>query len=313
VKHFVIIIVTLLFFGVATAQNGEVQPEGCRKSLKVDEFLLPEDATAAKNTFEKFRKALLSGNREQVIAMMKFPADLILDGYPLKFDTPNEFAYKYDKFFTGYVIESVHNQAPEELLAGWDGVSLSNGAISFARSGNGEFLVSNIIPNYEPLPDSIADFLDHRLTCPPVVVDGQIVAYNWVSHTFPGSEGIYADHFIVDVINVLSGNVTQKRIRVDFWGVSHMPEYKLPPKAFEPDSVWRMYLRPAAMSPSNDEVCAKDVQELITNVDETGRELSKESAIKVLIGKDTPTYADLPCYETHKQFFSITDLKAPIP
>ena len=312
-KHFVAIILTLLFSAATTAQVSQVQPEGCHKSLKVDEFLLPEDAAAAKSTFEKFRKALLNGNREQVIAMMKFPADLILDGYPLKFGTAGEFADKYDKFFTGYVIESVHNQEPEELLAGWSGVSLSNGAISFTRNENGAFLISNITPNYESLPDSIADFLDHRLTCPPVVVDGRIVAYNWVSHSFPGGEGIYADHFIVDVTNVLCGNVPEKRIRVDFWGVRHLPEYNLLPKAFESGSVWRMYLRPAAMPPSNDEVCEKDVQESISNVDEAGREFSKESAIKVLIGKDTPSYAGLPCYETNKQFFSIMDSKAPNP
>ena len=218
----------------ASAQREEVQPEGCLKSLKVDGFLLPEDAAAAKNTFEKFRKALLSGNREQVIAMMEFPADLILDGYPLKFDTPNEFADKYDKFFTGYVIDSIHDQAPEELLAGWGGVSLSNGAVQFTRSEDGAFRISNVAPKYERLPDSITKFLENRLLCPPVVVDGRIVAYNWVSHSFPGFENIYIDHFIVDVTNVLNGNVPQKRIRVDFWGVSHLPEYNLPPKAFEP-------------------------------------------------------------------------------
>ncbi len=304
VKHFVIVILTLFLSVAAGAQSGAVPSDRCRKSLKVDEFLLLDDAAAAKRAFETFRNALLSGNREQVIELMNFPADLVVNGYPLKIGTAREFLGKYDRVFTGYVIGSVRNQKPDELLGGWDGVSLSNGAVRFMRTESGEFRISDVRPKRVRPPNFIADFLEHRLSCPPVVVDGRIVAYNWVSHSFPGFENIYVDHLIVDVTSVINGTVPQERIRVDFWGVSHLPEYNLTPKAFEPGSVWRMYLRPADAPPANDEVCGREVQESISSVDEAGRELKKESAIKVLAGGSTPTYSGLPCFEVHKQFFT---------
>jgi hypothetical protein len=70
-----------------------------------------------------------------------------------------------------------------------------------------------------------------------------------------------------------------------------------------------MYLRPAASPPANDEVCGKDVQESISSVDEAGKEISKESAIKVLSGEGPFTYAGLSCFEVRKEFF----YKAPSP
>ena len=313
VKHLVTAVLILLSCGVGAAQDGVNPPEGCRKSLKIGEFLLQEDATAAKRALFTLRGALLDGNREQVVALIRFPADFVLNGYGMKFETADQFMGKFDDFFTGYVIDSVRKQDPEELLAGWDGVSLSDGAVSFEKSDNGEFRISNIRSKQDKLPDFIAEFLDHRLACPPEVVEGRIVAYDWATHIMPGPENIYTDHLIVDVTLVLSGRVSQKRIRVDFLGVSNLPGYNLPSEAFEPGSAWRMYLRSAAEPPSNSGICGKDAQESIPFVDEAGREVEKKSAIKVLTGEDSPTYAGLPCFEVRKQFFSKRDSRAPIP
>ncbi|HEY1263831.1 MAG TPA: hypothetical protein VGF06_09920, partial [Terriglobales bacterium] len=71
---------------------------------------------------------MLGGKRDQVVALIDFPADFVLDGRGVKIASSAEFVDEYDRFFTGYVIDAVRRQAPEELLAGWDGVSLSNGA-----------------------------------------------------------------------------------------------------------------------------------------------------------------------------------------
>src|SRR3954468_18446671 len=103
----------------------------CRKNVPIDEFLLPDDAAAAKAAFEELRVALHSGNRSRVIALVAFPADLVLDGRGVKFDTAQEFEKQYEQVFTAYVANSVREQDAEKLTAGWEGVSLSNGAVRF--------------------------------------------------------------------------------------------------------------------------------------------------------------------------------------
>lgn len=304
VKRYASLLLALLSVA-ASAQNKPTPPsDQCRKTLRISEFLLPEDAIAAERAFESFRTALLTRNREQVIAQVDLPADFVIDGRGVKIGTVAELAAKYDRLFTPFVIESVRLQNAGELVAGWNGVSLSNGAVTFAGSENGAFRVSDVRPKPVVLTGFAADFMDRRLTCPPLVVEGRIVAYNWVSHKSPGFENIYADHFIVEVTKVLAGALTRRRIRVDFWGVSHLPQYNLPERAFEPGWVWRMYLRPANQPPANEEVCRGDVQETISFVDESGKEVEKRSAIAVLTGEDTPTYAGLTCFEAHKQFFT---------
>jgi hypothetical protein len=119
----------------------------------------------------------------------------------------------------------------------------------------------------------------------------------------PGFENIYVDHFIVHVTNVRRGEVAERRIRVDFWGVSHLPEYNLPAHVFDRGPLWRMYLRPAGDSPGNSEVCSKDVQETISSVDDAGLEFEKTSAITALSGETSLTYAGLRCFEAKEQFF----------
>lgn len=276
----------------------------CRKNVPIDEFLLPDDATAARAAFEELRVALLSGDRSRVIALIAFPADLVLDGRGVKFDSAPEFEKQYKKVFTAYVATSVRKQDPKKLIAGWEGVSLSNGAVRFRRTEAGNFRIDDVRPRpVAPPTGFLKEFLDERLTCPPVVVEGRIVAYNWVTHTMPGFENIYVDHFIVDVTNVLRGTLAEHRMRVDFWGVSHLPAYNLPAHAFRPGPLWRMYLRRADEPPANSEVCSKDVQETISSVDEAGRELEKASAITVLSGETSLTYAGLRCFEAKQQLF----------
>jgi len=282
------------------------QPTPCSKNVLIDEFLLPDDAAAAKAAFEELRVALQSGNRTRVIALIGFPADLVLDGRGVKFDSARDFEKQYQKVFSAYVKKSVREQDSEKLSAGWEGVSLSNGALRFRRTEAGDFKIEDVRPSpAAPPTGSVKDFLDKRLTCPPAVVEGRIVAYNWVTHSMPGFENIYADHFILDVTNVLRGTVPEHRIRVDFWGVSHLPDYNLPAHAFDPGPVWRIYLRRADEPPVNSEVCSKDVQETISSVDEAGQEVDKASAIKALSGETSLTYEGLRCYEAKQQFFEL--------
>jgi len=201
VKRLVLFILTICCASMAASQEKAANTSPtCRKTLPIDEFLMPDDAAAAKAALEELRVALQNGDRSGVIALVAFPADLVLDGSGVKFDTPREFEKRYDRVFTAYVANSVRDQNPEELRAGWQGVSLSNGALRFRRTQTGNFRIDDVRPlGVDPPPPELKDFLDKRLTCPPVVVEGRVVAYNWVTHKLPGFEDIYLDHFIVDV------------------------------------------------------------------------------------------------------------------
>lgn len=303
-KRLIGVLLILLPMGAA-AQSATVESSSkCRKNLVVDEFLLPEDAAAAKHAFEAFQTALLRGNREQVIAMVAFPADFVIDGRGVKFATAGDLRASYDKVFTARVVNSVRKQKADELIAGWEGVGLSNGAVNFTRRENGAFLISDVRPEPVVLTGFAAEFDAKRLTCQPIVVEGRIVAYDWATHEFPGFEGIYIDHFIIDVASVVSGSLPDKRIRVDFWGVANLAEYNLPSEVFEPDHVWRIYLRSEQLQPINKEVCDTEVQATIASVDETGKEIERNSTITTLAGKEPSSYAGLRCFEAHKQLFA---------
>lgn len=300
---------------VAASQNEQANlPTQCRKDMPFDKFLLPDDAAAAKATFEELRGALLSGDRARVIALVAFPADLVLDGRGVKFDTPRVFEKQYDKIFTTHVINSVREQDSKQLIAGWEGVSLSNHVVRFKRTPTGDFRIDDVRPRSATPPTGYEkEFLDRRVTCPPVVVEGRIAAFIWVSHAMPGFEDIYIDHFIVDVTRVLRGALPEHRIRVDFWGVTNLPEYNLPATAFDSGPSWRIYLRPADEPPENPEACSKDVQETISSVGENGREIEKASAITSLSGETSLTYIGLPCFEAHKQFFETATTESRSP
>ncbi|MGC2807950.1 MAG: hypothetical protein WA211_17585, partial [Candidatus Acidiferrales bacterium] len=304
VKRFISALLMLLSVGAAARSATTESSSKCRKNLVIDEFLLQEDAAAAKRAFETFRTALLRGNTEQVIAMVAIPADFVIDGRGVKFATSGDLRASYDKIFTAYVVDSVRTQKADELIAGWEGVTLSNSAVTFTRSENGAFLIGDVRPEPVVLQGLAAELDAKRLTCQPIVVEGRIAAYNWATHNLPGFENIYTDHFIVHVASVVSGRLPDKRIRVDFWGVSHLPDYNLPSRVFEPDHAWRIYLRTEHQQPINQEVCGKEVQETISFVDKAGREVERKSAITALAGYESPSYTGLRCFEAHKQFFT---------
>lgn len=303
----------VLCSALTVAQDKGSQSSPCPKNMPIDEFLLPDDAAAAKAAFEELRLALLEGDRSQVIALIAFPADLVLGGRGVKFDTAQELAKQYDRIFTTYVKNSVREQNANELVAGWEGVSLSNRALSFRRLQSGDFKVNDVRPRPVTAPTGfVKEFMDKRRTCSPAVVEGRVAGFNWVSHAMPGFENIYVDHLIVDVAKVLRGTLPEHRIRVDFWGVSHLPEYNLPATVFRSGPSWRIYLRRADEPPDNPEVCGQDVQETFRSVDENGRELEKTSAITSLSGENALTYAGLPCFEAGQQFFEMATTESTL-
>ena len=302
-KRILVAILIILAAGIASAQSPHpTPPQGCSKTLTVDQFLLPDDAAAAKQAFETFRDALLSGNREEVISQVKFPADLVLDGYGVIFKSPQEFEAKYDQLFTQYVISSVRRQKPNELVAGWEGVRLPNGAVKFSREENGRYLIVDIRSSHQRLPKEMQEFEYTQYTCKPVVVEGRVIAYDWWSHNLPGPGGIYIDHFVIAVGSVLSGPAMSNRIHADYWGAGPSPNYSLPDDVFKPGFVWRMYLRPADSTMKQNGICEGEVQENIPIVDEGGNETGKIPAITFQDDEKSVTFNGLPCFEVDQGY-----------
>ena len=101
--------------------------------------------------------------------------------------------------------DSVREQDSKKLIAGWQGESLSNGAVTFRRTQTGDFRIDDVRPPPVTAPTGyLKEFLDKRLTCPPLVVEGRVIAFNWVSHRMPGFENTssllmlgtcYAEHY----------------------------------------------------------------------------------------------------------------------
>jgi hypothetical protein len=223
------------FSSIALAQTtAEPNAESaeCQRNLPLDEFLLPNDASAAKATFIAFRKALLDGDKKQVSDLIRFPLDTVISGYGVRFKDPDELLNRYDEVFNEFVLTVVKAQDPNKLSANWEGVSTTENALRFAWDGS-RFRIVGISTRLEKPTGSFAGFLNKRKACSPVVIEGRIVAYDWASR-MPAFENIYVDHYIVDVTHVLKGVLAQTRIRVDFWGVSHMAEYNLPTQFSNP-------------------------------------------------------------------------------
>lgn len=283
-------------------QDPKTDDSKCRPHLTVAEFLLPEDANVAKDAFRSFRQALLDDDRKTVIGHVRFPLDVVLSGSLLHLNNPHELLDRYDDVFSSFVLSSVRRQDPERLVAGWDGVSDERGTLRFIWN-DGVYAVGDVMPTRLAPKGDVADFLSKRLTCPPLVVEGKLAAYDWASQ-MPAFENIYVDHLIVDVTRVLRGTLTERRIRVDFWGVSHLPDYNLPKDAYTRPGIWRMYLRAADRPPKNSDVCSQDVQERVSFVDESGQEAETQSAfVPISTENDTTmTYAGLSCFEAKKQY-----------
>ena len=140
----------------------------------------------------------------------------------------------------------------------------------------------------------------------PLDVEGRVVAYHWANHVFPGFEGIHIEHFVLRVERVLAGHSDPKYLRVDFWGASHLDEYRLPDEIFEEGKLWRMYLVPHSAASVSKETCQPDVDLTITYVDENGREIGKEPTFSSLdTVSDLPDFGSLPCYVLRKENLSI--------
>lgn len=130
--------------------------------------------------------------------------------------------------------------------------------------------------------------------------EGRVMAYDWPGHTFPGFENIHIEHLLVHVDEISSGKLAPY-IRVDFWGVTHLDEYKLPKAVFEAGNKFRFSVVPPSMAAADDETCGGLSQETIRFVDENDKNLEEISALTILEPtRQLPALRTLPCYVVQK-------------
>ncbi len=140
----------------------------------------------------------------------------------------------------------------------------------------------------------------------PYDVDGRVVAFHWPSHVFPGFENIHIEHFVVQLNDRTAVGAEPRFIRVDFWGAPHLDDYRLPDAVYEQGHLWRWHLVPLSMASVEDELCTDDVQQTMSFVDISGKEIRRETAFKVLAAApDLPAFATLPCYVVKKAGLSL--------
>lgn len=65
-------------------------------------------------------------------------------------------------------------------MAGWDGVSDERGALRFIWN-DGTYMVGDVMPKRVEAKGGIAEFLSKRLSCPPLVLEGKLAAFDWAS------------------------------------------------------------------------------------------------------------------------------------
>ena len=161
-------------------QSPKTDAPKCRHHLTVDEFLIPEDANAAKGSFRSFRQALLDGDRKTGVGHVRFPLDVVLSGSWLRWNDALDLRDHYDDVFTSFVLSSVRSQDPERLMAGWDGVSDEREALRFIWN-DGTYMVGDVMPKRVEAKGDIAEFLSKRLSCPPLVLEGKLADFDWAS------------------------------------------------------------------------------------------------------------------------------------
>ena len=285
-----ILLVVLVLTGGAEAG------ERCRETLSLAEFFIPEDQRLVIQGFRGFKEAVLANRRAEVARKIHFPFELYQNGRWRQIENEEAFLKEYGSLFTPSLVASLAVITNESLSVNWDSIRTPSRQFTFLYK-NGTLALDSILLTKLPKAANEAGSRPW-VTCPPIVIEGSVEAYNWVSHIFPGFENIYVDNLLVKVHRALRGHNIGAKIRVDFWGVSHLSRYNLPKELYTPGS-WRLYLRDISDPPENQEVCQGDVQSVVRSVDESGEEVDSQPAtVRVSDGKMAPVeFKGLRCYQ----------------
>ena len=81
--------------------------------------------------FDKLKKAVASGDKETVAAMVDYPFQARIKGKAVKIRDQKHFVADYDQIVTGKVKNALASQTYATLFANWQGVMIGDGEIWF--------------------------------------------------------------------------------------------------------------------------------------------------------------------------------------
>ncbi|MDI6029391.1 hypothetical protein QBK99_24865 [Corticibacterium sp. UT-5YL-CI-8] len=90
---------------------------------------------AYQNFFDALKKAVATGDKAAVAAMVDYPFQARIGGKAVKIRDAAHFVADYDKIITTKVKEAVAEQSYPTLFANWQGVMIGDGEVWFSGTG----------------------------------------------------------------------------------------------------------------------------------------------------------------------------------
>jgi hypothetical protein len=102
------------------------------------------DCDQAKAFFQKFQQAVDSDEKQQVVAMIRYPLHSYRDGKATVIKTKTQLLASYDAVFTGGVRCAIKTATLDDVWGNWRGFTISAGAIWWDR------IIPNSATNVQP-------------------------------------------------------------------------------------------------------------------------------------------------------------------
>ena len=102
------------------------------------------DCDQAKAFFQKFQHALDAGQKQEVVAMVRYPLHSYRNGKGTIFKSKTQLLAGYDTVFTAGVRCAIKTAVPDDVWGNWRGFTVSAGAIWWDR------IIPNSATNLQP-------------------------------------------------------------------------------------------------------------------------------------------------------------------
>jgi hypothetical protein len=122
----------------AVAAVAGAAPVGAQSVAEVNKTFdeLFGEHAAYESFFDALKKAMASGDKAAVAAMVDYPFQARIGGKAVKIRDAAHFVADYDKIVTAKVKQAVAKQSYATLFANWQGVCIGDGEIWFSGVGD---------------------------------------------------------------------------------------------------------------------------------------------------------------------------------
>jgi hypothetical protein len=94
-----------------------------------------EDDAALEKSAQRFRKAVISRDKQIVAGLIDYPISVTIAGKRRKLSSRAAVIANYDQIFSHKFVEAIRESAPHNMFVRYDGVSLGPGLIWFGSDG----------------------------------------------------------------------------------------------------------------------------------------------------------------------------------